>query len=99
MTIQFVRQYRKRETGKLVFVYNIKGTPDEIKAYQASNPKHIVDSVTKEVLFFTVRFVGKTAEMLEGANKQWYPDTTELDQRANLEQNFSVSIANEVMGK
>lgn len=99
MTIQFVRQYRKRETQKLVFVYNVKGTAEEVVAYQKSNPKHIIDKETKETLFFTTRFVGKACDMLVSAKGEYFPDTTELDQRANLEQNFSIGIANEVMSK
>lgn len=75
--------YRKRETNNLVYVYDIKGTPEELTAYQAANPKAIKDIKTGHVLFFSTKFVGKTAELVKG-EKSWYVDTIADEQFASF---------------
>ena len=75
--------YRQRETGNLTYVYNIEGTEAELKEYQAANPKSIKDSKTGHVLFFTTRFSGKSAELVQG-EKGWFVDTIKEEQFASF---------------
>lgn len=98
-----VNPYRKESTGNLCYVYNVKGTPAEIEEYKKHNPKAITDSNTKEVLFITTRFVGKTADLGKSVKADgaisYFVDTRELDMRANLEKQWGATIAAEKMAE
>lgn len=98
-----VNPYRKESNAKLIYVYNVKGTPAEIEEYKKQNPKAITDSNTKEVLFFTDRFVGKSADLgksvKENGTVSYFVDTRELDMRANLEKQWGATIAAEKMAE
>ena len=72
---------RKRDGGQLRYIYNVNGTPEQLAEYQKANPKAIVDTHTKQILFFSPTFVGKTAEILEG-EKGWFVDTIAHEQFA-----------------
>jgi len=68
--IIFVRQYRKRVTGTLVFVYEVIGDEATLKAYKESKGTfYIEDKDSKKPLYFTPRFAGKTAELREAKDK------------------------------
>lgn len=70
LKITFVHQYRKRETGKLVFVYAVSGTEAALKAYkERKGTFYIEDKDSKKPLYFTPRFAGKEAELREAKDK------------------------------
>lgn len=98
-----VNPYRKESTGNLCYVYNVKGTPAEIEEYKKHNPKAITDSHTKEVLYITTRFVGKSADLGKSVKADgsvtFFVDTKELDMRANLEKQWGPTIAAEKMAE
>ncbi len=76
--------YRHRETGNLVYVYDINATPEEIVAYKAANPKAITDSKSGKTLFFTTKFVGKEAELQKSEKGVWFVDTIKDEQFASF---------------
>lgn len=89
-----IRQYRKRETGKLVFVYSITGTEEEIAAYKESKGEfYREDATTKQVLMFSNRYTGKEINMIKTSTGQFVPDTTEIDQLASLADQHGIDIA------
>lgn len=98
-----INPYRKREADakgnfNLVYVYNVKGTPEELTEYKKVNPKAITDSKTNEVLFFTTRFVGKSAD-LNKTETGYFVDTRELDMFASLEKQWGATIAAQKMAE
>lgn len=90
--------YRKRDTGNLVYVYNIEGTPEQIAEYKAANPKAITDSKSGKVLFFTTKFVGKSADLVK-SEKGWFVDDSELVMFGDLEKQYGTTIAREKMAE
>lgn len=95
-----IRQYRKRETGKLVFVYTITGTSEEIAAYKASKgDNYREDATTKQVLMFSTRYLEKKCAMIKTSTGTFVADTTKLDQLANLADQYGIDIALKLAAK
>lgn len=74
---------RKRDGGQLRYIYNVEGTPEQLAAYKSDNPKSIIDEHTKQVLYFSPTFVGKTAELVKGGTG-WFVDTIKQEQFASF---------------
>lgn len=100
MNSKLVNQYRKRETGKLVFVYAISGTVEELAAYKASKGDfYREDAKTKEPLLFSNRFVGQECPITKTEKGEFYHNTTEMDQLASLTDQFGIDVALRMAGK
>lgn len=94
MKATFIRQYRKRETGNMVFVYALSGTPEQIVAHKKFKGKFsIVDEKTKEVLIFENRFHGPNCELVANEKNEWRVDTTKADQLKSLVDQYGIDIA------
>jgi hypothetical protein len=95
-----IRQYRKRETGKMVFVYQVSGTPEELAAYKTAKGEHYrEDKDTKAILMFSNRYTGKSVDLIKTEKGDYVPDTTEFDQLANLSDQYGIDIALRIAGK
>lgn len=85
-TIKFLRQYRKRETGNLVFVYKVTGTEEAVAAYVKAKiaegaPAASIQSKEDGTLFYSNKFVGvKPLALIQTKEGKWFPDTTKQDQ-------------------
>jgi hypothetical protein len=90
----FVRQYRRKTDGKLVFVYRLKGDKKALAEYKKTKGEHYVeDSETKDPLFFTTRLAGAGGP-LRKTEKDYVIDTSEMDQIKNLQdQGYSFEAA------
>jgi hypothetical protein len=86
LKIKFLRQYRKRETGNLVFVSKVTGEPAEIAEYVKAKvaegaPEKSIVSETDGVLFYSNKFTGtSTLNLIKTKEGKWFPDTTKQDQ-------------------
>lgn len=92
-TLNFARQYRKKQTGKLVFVYTVKGNAAELDAYRDAQGSYLVEDDKSNPLFFTSRYVGESCPLVanhEGTG--FYPDTTEMDKQAAMVQQFGGNL-------
>jgi hypothetical protein len=107
LQLTFARQYRKKQTGKLVFVYNVKGTAAQLDAYRDAQGSYLVEDEKGQPLFFTSRYVGEACPLV--ANHEgdgFYADTTTMDKQAamvqqyggNLGQALAAQIASSVAG-
>lgn len=103
LTIEFRRNYPKRSTdgtAKTIFVYAVKGTPEQLAKYKASKGEfYREDKDTEEVLMFSSRFVGKAAQLVETSKGEFVPDTSEIEQLASLINQFGIDVAKTVVGK
>jgi len=108
LQLTFARQYRKKTTGKLVFVYNVKGTAAQLDEYRDAQGSFLVEDEKGQPLFFTSRYVGEACPLVanhEGTG--FYADTTTMDKQAamveqyggNLGQALAAQIASSVAGK
>lgn len=100
MKIEFVNQYRSKGKGTLMFRYKVTGTPEELASYKKFKGEHYREDKDIGVLFFTDRFVGKSAPLIENKEKtKWFPDTTKHDQLANLTAQYGIDVACKIMGE
>jgi hypothetical protein len=108
LQLTFARQYRKKTTGKLVFVYNVKGTAAQLDEYRDAQGSFLVEDEKGQPLFFTSRYVGEVCPLVANHNGDgFYADTTEMDKQAamvqqfggNLGQALAAQIAASVAGK
>ena len=98
LKIKFLRQYRKRTSGQVVFVYAVTGDEKQLKAYEKSKGENFKkDEESKEALFFSTRFVGKSGELMETSKNEWVVDTTEADQMKSLVDQYGYDIAKQMM--
>jgi len=94
------RQYRKRETGKMVFVSTITGSVEDMAAYKtAKGDFYREDKDTKQVLMFSNRFTGSKTPLIKTEKGEFVADTTEFDQLANLTDQYGIDVALRIAGK
>jgi hypothetical protein len=84
MKISYLRSYRKKDTGRIVFVYTVSGTKAQLDAYKvAMADRHTVDE-SGTPLFFTIRFAGKNANLILTSENKAIVDMSEFDQLSSL---------------
>jgi hypothetical protein len=89
----YVRQYRKKEGGNLVFVHTVSGDKKELAQYKKDKGEFYKEDDQKRPLFFSNRFAGQTCE-LRKTEKDYVLDTTVADQIKNLmDQGFAYELA------
>ncbi|HYV53753.1 MAG TPA: hypothetical protein VE933_04175 [Chitinophagaceae bacterium] len=92
MKIIFARQYRSREKATMTFVYALQGaTPEQLAAYKKSKgdffreQKETEGGIEKGTpLFFSTRYHGPVAKLMETSEKQWVVDSSEADRLINM---------------
>ena len=85
MKITFLRNYRKAETGNMVYVYGVSGTPEQLEAFaQAQGDNHTVDEETGTPLWFSTRYVGDAGQLSISRNGKVFADTSEFDKANSL---------------
>lgn len=97
MKATYERQYRKQGTGKLVFVYILSGTVEQLAAYKTSKGTFNVVDDKGIHRFFSTRFLGNSCPMIKTGKDAWVADTTELDKLANLTAQYGYEIAKGIM--
>lgn len=85
MKATFMRNYRKAETGTIVYVYAVSGSEQDLQAYaEAQGDNHKVDEETGKVLWFSTRFIGDETKLSISRNGKVFADTSEFDKAASL---------------
>lgn len=98
-TIKWVRQYRKKGTGTLVFVYEVHGTKEQLAAYKESCGDFYLESKESgRPLFFTTRFCANNTPLIPTEEGRWVPDTTQADQLASLTNQYGIDVALRLQG-
>ena len=93
MTLSFARQYRKKQTGKLVFVYNVKGTAAQLDEYRDAQGSYLVEDEKGQPLFFSTRYVGESCPLVANHNGDgFYADTTTMDKQAAMVQQYGGNL-------
>lgn len=95
-----IRQYHKRETGKMVFVSAITGSVEDLAAYKtAKGDFYREDKDTKQVLMFSNRFTPGKTPLIKTEKGDFVLDTTEADQLASLSDQYGIDVALRLAGK
>lgn len=95
-----IRQYRKRETGKMVFVSKVTGTPEEIEEYKKSKGEFFrKDEKSGDILLFSNRYNGESVNLIKTEKGEFVADTTENDKLANLTAQYGIDVAKQIMVK
>lgn len=109
--VNFTNQYRKAGTpatattqyvpGKLVFVYELDGTPEQHAEYKkVKGANYRENDKSKKPLFFATRLGSKTAEIkLNEEGNDYNLDTTRIDQLASLTVQFGLEVAEKMMSE
>lgn len=97
MKANYLRQYRKPETGNIVFVYTVNGTKEELNAYKdAQGSNYVEDKDTGTPLFFSINYVGNSAGVIITDGGKAILDTSRLDQLTSLANQSKGAIATEI---
>lgn len=88
MKATFISQYYKKETGRVVYRYEISGTKEELAQYEATVGDNLRLSDDNAPMAFPTRFYGKSVNCFFDANGKFQFDTSKGDQINSLiEQN------------
>lgn len=100
MKAKHVRQYRKQETGNLVFVYEVSGTKEEMRAFEdAQGDNLVLDEETGKPLFFTTNYGGPECEIGISSTGNTYLDTSKLDAAAALVERYGGNFGDALAAK
>lgn len=100
MKAQFMRNYRKQETGTIVYVYAVSGSAKDLEAYAASQgDKHTIDEESGTPLFFSTRFIGDNAKLNISRNGKVFADTSEFDKAASLCEQYKGTALGEQLAR
>lgn len=97
--IEMVRQYRKKETGKLVFVYKVLGKANELDAYREQAGDYLVEDDNGVPLFFSTRLVGAKCALITTQDGRMVPDTSEMDMQVALIEQYGGAVGNALAEK
>jgi len=97
MKANYLRQYRKPETGNIVFVYTVNGTNEELNAYKvAQGSNYVEDKDSGTPLYFSVNYVGNSANIIITDGGKAILDTSRFDQLSNLASQAKGAVATEI---
>lgn len=100
MKAQFLRNYRKQETGNIVYVYAVSGNAKDLEAFAAAQGgKHVVDEESGTPLFFSTRFIGNDAKLNISRNGKVFADTSEFDKAASLCEQYKGTALGEQLAR
>lgn len=100
MKIKHIRSYRKQETGNIVNVYAVSGTPAQLEAFkEAQGDNLVIDEKTGSPLWFSTRYVGETCPLLISSNGKVFADTSEFDKAASLCEQYKGTALGTEMAK
>lgn len=103
MKAKKVRNYRSKNTGKPVFVYEVSGTADELKAYKKAQGEFFrEDDTTGAPLYFTTNFMGNDGNLIITSKGSVAQDMSKFDEAQSLVEqyggNFGNVLAQNVVG-
>jgi len=101
MKIKLLRQYKKAKPSGVgantVFVYTVSGSKEQIETYKEAQGENFVeDEETKSPLFFTIRFAGKSGNLIISREGKVSPDMSAYDQAASLIEQFPGALGQEM---
>lgn len=97
---KLVNSYRKADTGNRVFTYQVSGTPEEIKDYEAAvNENLVLEETTGKPLYFTTRYVADTIKLVITRNGNVVTDDTELGKLQSLVEQYGLEVAQLIMSR
>lgn len=97
LAIKYLRQYRKKGTGQLVFVYQVQGSKADIDAYREAQGENLVEDPEDGVLYFTTRFGGKVgAHIIISKDGKVSTDMSTFDQANSLIEQFPGALGNAI---
>ena len=95
MKIKYLRSYRKKDSGRLVFVNNVTGTEAQLKAYKTAQGENYVEDEKGNALFFTTRFAGNAGNLIMTSEGKAIVDMSAFDQLASLVEQYP-ALANAI---
>jgi hypothetical protein len=96
MRASFIRSYRSKK-GNPTFVYSVKGTAEQLDAFKSAQGDFFrEDDKTGAPLWFTTRFIGKSAELIITTSGNVVPDMSMFDAQASLAAQYGGNLGAEL---
>ena len=96
MKATFVRSYPKSNTTT-VFVYTVNATEEQLALYKkAQGDNYRIDNKTGDVLWFTPRYVGETANLLITSNNKVVADMSEMAKAKSMAEQYGGNFGEEL---
>ena len=84
-----VRNYRSKNTGKPVFVYEVSGTATELEAFKSAQGEfYREDDKTGKPLFFTVNFMGEQGNLIITSAGKIAQDMSKFDEAQSIVEQY-----------
>lgn len=97
MDIHKIRSYRSKNSGRVVFVYGVKGTTQELTQFaEAQGEYHRTDDQSGEPLWFTTKFVGNQGKLVITSNGNVVPDMSNFDAANSLAEQYGGNLGQEL---
>jgi len=84
MKVKLLRTYRAPKTGNPVFVYTVSGNEADLAAYEEAQGEHFRTDENGQPLWFTVRCIGDSGELIITSKGNIVADMSRFDQAASL---------------
>ena len=97
MNVTLQRSYRSKKSGNVVFVYNVKGTQEELTQYEEIQGEHFtIDDKTSEPLWFTTRCIGDSGKLIITESGKIVADMSEFDAAASIAKQYGGDLGVEL---
>ena len=95
MKIKLQRSYTSKN-GNKVFVYAVSGTEEQLNAFKEAQGENYREAEDGTPLWFTVRCVGKSGNLIITTNGRIVPDMSAFDQAASLASQYGGNFGQEL---
>ena len=96
MKAVFLRNYRKANTGNVVFVYKVTGTKEELAQYKTAQGEYFTEDAKDGILWFSPQFVGQSVELLITSKGKVVADMSKFDMAQSLVNQYQGALGAEI---
>ena len=96
MKAVFLRNYRKANTGNVVFVYKVTGNKEELAKYKTAQGEYYTEDAKDGILWFSPQFVGQSVELLITSKGKVVADMSKFDMAQSLVNQYQGALGAEI---
>ena len=95
MNAKKVRNYRSKNTGKAVFVYEVTGTAPEMEAFKTAQGEYYrEDDKSGKALWFSVNFIGENGKLIITSTGKITADMSKFDEAQSIVEQYGGNFGN-----
>ena len=96
MKAVFLRNYRKANTGNVVFVYKVTGSKQQMEQYKTAQGEYYTEDAKDGILWFSPQFVGQSVELLITSKGKVVADMSKFDMAQSLVNQYQGALGAEI---